>query len=265
MYTKGGLQISIMKFQHEFSRTELLIGEENLNKLKKSKVAVLGIGGVGGYAVEALVRGAVGNIIMADDDTVCLTNLNRQIQALYSTIAKPKVEVMKNRILDINKDCSVKIYQKFITKENLPEIIDKDTDYVIDAMDTITAKIDTILWCQKNNIKIISCMGVGNKFDPTRFKIGDIYETKICPLAKIMRHELRKRGVESLKVLYSDEVPTKPRIGEVLTCKEACICKNGSKKCALKGQIPASNSFVPPVAGFIIAGEVIKSLIGFNN
>lgn len=250
--------------QHSLSRTELLIGKDNLEKLYKSKVVILGIGGVGSYSVEALTRSGVGTLTLVDDDTICLTNLNRQIHATFKTIAKPKVEVMKDRILSINPHCIVNTYQTFITEENIHEIIPEDTDYVIDAIDTVSSKISVIVWCKEHNINIISCMGTGNKLDPTQFKISDIYKTKICPLAKVMRHELKKRGIKSLKVLYSEEVPKKPKIGEVITCKEGCVCTNGSRKCTAKRQIPASISFVPPVAGMIIGGEVIKDLIGYN-
>ncbi|MDV3428226.1 MAG: tRNA threonylcarbamoyladenosine dehydratase [Bacillota bacterium] len=256
-----------MRKQHKFSRTELLIGSEGLEKLDKSKVVVFGIGGVGSYTAEALARGGIGNLILVDDDNVCLTNLNRQIIALYSTISKPKVEVMRDRILDINKGCNVKIHKTFVTEENIKDIIDEDTDYVVDAIDTVTSKIALVLWCQQHNIKIISCMGTGNKFDPTKFRIADIYKTKICPLAKVMRYELKRREVKSLKVLYSEELPVKPRTEDVVTCKEGCVCSGsgGSKKCIMKRQIPGSISFVPPVAGMIIGGEVIKDLLGMND
>lgn len=248
--------------QNSFSRTELLIGKESTEKLKKSTVVIFGLGGVGSFSLEAIARSGVGNIIIIDDDTVCLTNINRQIQATFKTIGKPKVQVLKDRILDINPNCSVKAYQTFADKENINELIPENTDYVIDAIDTVSSKISLIVWCKSHNINIISCMGTGNKLDPTKFKIADIYSTKICPLAKVMRHELKKRGIKDLKVLYSEEIPKKPRIDEVVTCKEGCVCVGGSKKCLAKRQIPASISFVPPVAGMIIGGEVIKSIIG---
>lgn len=248
--------------QHSLSRTELLIGNEALDKLRDSKVVVFGIGGVGSFTVEALARGGVGKLILVDDDTVCLTNINRQIHATFETISKPKVEVMKDRILSINPKCEVIIYQTFVKEDNIEEIVGEDTDYVVDAIDTVSSKIALILWCKAHNIEIISCMGTGNKLDPTKFQITDIYKTKICPLAKVMRHELRKRGVESLKVLYSEEAPLKPKLDEVITCKEGCVCTGGTKKCLAKRQIPGSISFVPPVAGMIIGGEVIKDIIG---
>lgn len=247
--------------QHQFSRTELLVGKEGLDKLRNSKVMVFGVGGVGSFVVEALARSAVGTIILVDDDTVCLTNLNRQVHATFNTVGKNKVDVMKERILSINKKCNVITHQVFVKKDNISELIPDDVDYVVDAIDTVSAKIALVEYCSEKNIKIISCMGTGNKFDPTMFKIADIYDTKVCPLAKVMRYELRKRGIKKLKVLYSEEVPTKPKTEDVVTCKTGCVCTGGTKKCAAKRQIPGSISFVPPVAGMIIGGEVIKDII----
>lgn len=247
--------------QHSLSRTELLIGKDGLNKLRDSKVIVFGIGGVGSFTVEALVRAGVGTIVLVDDDTICLTNLNRQIHATYDTVGKVKVEAMKDRVLSINKKCNVITHQVFVTKENIPEIITDDIDYVVDAIDTVSAKIALVEYCNEKGIKIMCSMGTGNKFDPTQFKIADIYDTKVCPLAKVMRYELRKRGIKSLKVVYSEEIPTKPKQEDVVTCKTGCVCTGGSKKCAIKRQIPGSISFVPPVAGMIIGGEVINDLL----
>lgn len=247
--------------QHSLSRTELLIGRDGLNKLKDSKVIVFGIGGVGSFTVEALVRAGVGTIVLVDDDTICLTNLNRQIHATYNTIGKVKVEAMKERVLSINKKCNVITHQVFVTKENIPEIITDDVDYVVDAIDTVSAKIALVEYCNEKNINIICSMGTGNKFDPSQFKVADIYDTKVCPLAKVMRYELRKRGIKSLKVVYSEEKPTKPKQEDVVTCKTGCVCTGGSKKCAIKRQIPGSISFVPPVAGMIIGGEVVNTLL----
>lgn len=253
-----------MEVQHALSRTELLIGKEGLDKLRNSKVIVFGVGGVGSFTVEALARAGVGTLILVDDDTVCLTNLNRQIHATYDTLGKVKVDVMKERILSINKKCNVITHQIFVMKENIPEIIDNDVDYVVDAIDTVSAKIALAEYCTSKGIKIISSMGTGNKFDPTQFKITDIYKTKVCPLAKVMRYELKRRGVKKLKVLYSEEIPTKPKTEDVVTCKTGCVCTGGTKKCAAKRQIPGSISFVPPVAGMIIGGEVIKDIINYK-
>ena len=251
-----------MEAQHSLSRTELLIGKDGLDKLRNSKVIVFGIGGVGSFTVEALARAGVGELILIDDDTVCLTNLNRQIHATMNTISKPKVEVMKERILSINRKCNVITKQIFVTNDNIQEIIPEDVDYVVDAIDTVSAKLGLAEYCYKNKINIISSMGTGNKLDPTQFKVTDIYKTKVCPLAKVMRYELRKRGVEKLKVVYSEELPIKPQTEDVVTCKTGCVCTGGTKKCAAKRQIPGSISFVPPVAGMIIGGEVIRDILG---
>ena len=247
--------------QHSLSRTELLIGKEALDKLKASKVMVFGIGGVGSFTVEALVRAGVSNLILVDDDTVCLTNLNRQIHATYDTISKNKVEVMKERILSINKDCIVEIKQIFVKPEDLENIIPDDIDYVVDAIDTVSTKIALAVYCENKGISLISSMGTGNKLNPAEFKVTDIYKTKVCPLAKVMRYELKKRGVKKLKVVYSEEMPRKPKVEDVVTCKTGCVCTGGTKKCTAKRQIPGSISFVPPVAGMIIASEVVKDLI----
>ena len=247
--------------QHSLSRTELLIGEEALNKLKKSKVMIFGIGGVGSFTVEALVRSGVSNLILVDDDTVCLTNLNRQIHATYETISKNKVDVMKQRILSINKNCQVETKQIFVKPEDLEKIIPNDVDYVVDAIDTVSSKIALAVYCEKKGINLISSMGTGNKLNPSEFKVSDIYKTKVCPLAKVMRYELKKRGVKKLKVVYSEEIPRKPKEDDVVTCKTGCVRTGGTKKCTAKRQIPGSISFVPPVAGMIIASEVVKDLI----
>ena len=250
--------------QHSLSRTELLIGKEGLEKLRDSKVVVFGVGGVGSFTVEALARAGVGNLILIDDDTVCLTNLNRQIHATYKTISQPKVEVMKERILSINHKCNVITHQTFVLEDNIAEIIPDDATYVVDAIDTITAKIALAVYCEKKGIPLMSSMGTGNKFNPTMFKVADVYKTKVCPLAKVMRYELKKRGVKKLKVVYSEEIPTKPKEDDVVTCKTGCVCTGGTKKCASKRQIPGSMSFVPPVAGMIIASEVVKDILEIN-
>ncbi len=247
--------------QHSLSRTELLIGKDALDKLANSKVMVFGVGGVGIFTVEALARAGVGNLILVDDDTVCLTNLNRQIHATYKTISKNKVEVMKERVLSVNRNCNVETIQVFVTPDNLEEIIPDDVDYVVDAIDTVSAKIALAVYCEQKGIKLMSSMGTGNKLNPAEFKVADIYNTKVCPLAKVMRYELRKRGVKKLKVVYSEEMPRKPKVEDVVTCKTGCVCTGGTKKCSAKRQIPGSVSFVPPVAGMIIASEVVKDLI----
>lgn len=236
--------------EHSFTRTELLIGNDGLNQLRKSKVIVFGVGGVGGFVVEALARSGVGEITVVDNDTVSLTNLNRQIIATYDTIGKAKVEIIKKRIHSINKECNVITHQIFVSNDNIEKIIPKDIDYVVDAIDTVSAKLGLAEYCYKNNIKIISSMGTGNKLDPTQFKVSDVFKTKVCPLAKVMRYELRKRGVEKLKVIYSEETPLKPKSEY-----------SSEVKGTAKRPVPGSISFVPPVAGMIIAGEVIKDIL----
>ncbi|ALP88737.1 MULTISPECIES: ThiF family adenylyltransferase [Clostridium] len=240
--------------EHSLTRTELLIGNDGLNKLRKSKVIVFGVGGVGGFAVEALARAGVGEITVVDNDTISLTNLNRQIIATYDTIDKAKVEVIKERIQSINKDCRVITRQVFVSNDNIEEIVPKDIDYVVDAIDTVSAKLGLAEYCYKNNINIMSSMGTGNKLDPTQFKVSDVFKTQVCPLAKVMRCELRKRGVEKLKVVYSEEMPLKPKSEY-----------SSEVKGTAKRPVPGSMSFVPPVAGMIIAGEVIKDILGINN
>lgn len=247
---------------NEFSRTELLIGKEAMDRLKNSKVAVFGIGGVGTFAVEALARAGVGKLVLVDDDCICLTNINRQLHATRRTVGKPKVEVMKERVFDINPNAQVETYQRFYMPECSDELIHEDYDYIIDAIDTVTAKIDLIIKAKEKGIPVISCMGAGNKLDPTRFEVADIFSTSVDPLSKVMRKELRLRGVEALKVVYSKEAPIKPVNEENAGCKANCICPPGTKrKCTVRHQIPGSISFVPSVAGLIIAGEVIKDLI----
>lgn len=246
---------------NQFSRTELLIGKEKIEKLNKAKVALFGIGGVGSYVLEGLARSGIGNFVLVDDDKVCLTNLNRQIIATHSTVGKSKVEVAKARILDINPDANVEIYQEFFMPDS-KEILDETVSYIVDAVDTVTAKIELVIRAEKFNIPIISCMGTGNKLDPTKFEVTDIYKTSICPLAKVMRKELRARGIEKLKVVYSKEEPIKPEQYQEASCKTNCICPPGTKrKCTIRNQVPGSISFVPSVAGLIIAGEVIKDII----
>ncbi|MGN1327618.1 MAG: ThiF family adenylyltransferase [Clostridia bacterium] len=247
---------------NQFSRTELLIGKEGIEKLNKAKVAIFGIGGVGSFVLEGLVRAGVENFILVDDDKICLTNLNRQIIATHKTVGKYKVEVAKERILEINPDAKVEIYQEFFMPES-KEILDGTVDYIVDSVDTVTAKIELVMRANKLNIPIISSMGTGNKLDPTKFEVTDIYKTSICPLAKVMRKELRARGIEKLKVVYSKEEPIKLDETENSSCKNGCICPPGTKrKCTVRNQVPGSISFVPSVAGLIIAGEVIKDIIG---
>lgn len=246
----------------QFSRTELLFGKEAMDKLAGSKVAVFGIGGVGGYVCEALVRSGVGAFDLIDDDKVCLTNLNRQIIATRSTVGKYKTDVMRDRMLDINPNVEVEVHKCFFLPENADDFPWDSYDYVVDAVDTVTAKIALVMKCKEKNIPIISSMGAGNKLDGSQFKVADIYKTKVCPLAKVMRRELKKRGVKKLKVVYSEEIPTRPIEDMAISCRNNCICPPGAEhKCTECRDIPGSVAFVPSVAGLIIAGEVAKDLI----
>lgn len=250
---------------NQFSRTELLIGKEALERLSKAHVAVFGIGGVGGYVVEALVRSGIGAYDLIDDDKVCLTNLNRQIIATRDTIGRYKVEVMRERILSINPDAEVTTHRCFYLPENAQDFDFSSYDYVVDAVDTVTAKLEIVMRAKESNIPVISCMGVGNKLNPTQLEIADIYKTSVCPLAKVMRRELRKRGVDKLKVLYSKEEPITPLDDSEDTCREHCVCPPGTtRKCTQRRAIPGSISFVPSAAGLIIASEVVKDLAGIN-
>ena len=246
---------------NQFSRTQLLLGEEAMDRLKRSRVAVFGVGGVGGYVCEALVRSGVGAFDLIDDDKVCLTNLNRQIIATRKTVGQYKVDVMKNRMLDINPDVDVRLYKCFFLPENAADFPFEEYDYIVDAVDTVTAKIELVMRAKASNVPIISAMGAGNKLDPGRFKIADIYDTSVCPLARVMRRELKKRNVRSLKVVYSDEQPIRPIEDMSISCRTHCICPPGAEhKCTERRDIPGSTAFVPAVAGLMIAGEIVKDL-----
>ena len=246
---------------NQFSRTQLLLGREAMERLHNKKVAVFGIGGVGGYVCEALVRSGVGAFDLIDDDRVCLTNLNRQIIATRKTIGKYKVDVMKERMLDINPDAKIDLHKCFFLPGNADEFPFREYDYVVDAVDTVTAKIELILRAQKENIPIISAMGAGNKLDAGRLQIADIYETRVCPLARVMRRELKKRNVKSLKVVYSDEQPVRPLEDMSISCRSDCICPPGAeRKSTERRDIPGSTAFVPAVAGLLIAGEIVRDL-----
>lgn len=246
----------------QFSRTELLFGKEAMAKLNLSRIAVFGIGGVGSYAAEALARSGIGTIDLIDDDMVCLTNINRQLIATRTTVGRLKVEVMKERLLDINPKLTVITHNYFFNVESVSIFDFSQYSYVIDAIDTVSSKILLIECAGKADVPIISCMGAGNKLDPTRFEVDDIYNTSICPLAKVMRYELRKRGVKGLKVVYSKEKPITPLEDTKNNCKYNCICPPGTKrKCTVRRQVPGSVSFVPPVAGLILAGEAVKDII----
>jgi len=279
---------------HAFSRTELLLGKEAMNRLAGSRVAVFGIGGVGTFAVEGLVRAGVGKFLLVDDDCICLTNLNRQLHATRRTIGRPKVEVMRERILEINPQAEVVVFQRFYMAPPKPrkqgseagfpgpaapvenalsweELLQfhqtpgQAIDYIIDAIDTVSAKLDLVQRAQEAGIAVISSMGAGNKLDPSRFQVADLYDTAHCPLARVMRQELRKRGVKALKVVYSQEEPLKTLPDEDNSCDSNCVCpKSSTRTCSSRRTVPGSISFVPSVAGLILAGEVVKDLIGYK-
>ena len=245
----------------QFSRTELLLGKEAMNKLEDARVAVFGIGGVGGYVCEALARSGVGKLDLIDNDKVCMSNLNRQIIATRKTVGQYKTEVMKDRILDINPEAEVNIHNCFFLPDNADEFPFEEYDYVVDAVDTVTAKIALVMKCKELDIPIISSMGAGNKLDASAFRVTDIYKTKVCPLAKVMRRELKKRGVKKLKVVYSEEKPVRPLEDMSISCRQHCVCPPGTaRKCTERRDIPGSIAFVPSVAGLILAGEVVKDL-----
>ena len=247
---------------NEFSRTELLLGKETMQTLAHARVAIFGIGGVGSFAAEAIARAGVGAIDVFDDDKVCLTNINRQLIALHSTIGRQKVDVMRERILDINPRCIVTTHAFFYSAETADSIDLSVYDSIIDAIDTVSCKLVLIERATAAGVPIISCMGAGNKLDPARLEVADIYKTSVCPLARVMRKELKSRGVPHLKVVYSREEAIKPAEDIATSCKTGCVCPPGTKRnCTARRQVPGSVSFVPPVAGYILAGEVVKALI----
>lgn len=229
--------------ENQFERTALLLGKASVERLARKRVAVFGVGGVGGFVCEGLVRAGIGAIDIVDKDTVALSNINRQLIALHSTVGKNKVDVLEERLKDINKNLIIKKYKCFFLPETSETFDFREYDYVVDAIDTVTGKIELILKAKEAEVPIISAMGAGNKLDPTAFQVSDIYKTSVCPLARVMRRELKKRGVEKLKVVYSKEEPIKPQFEE------------GEEV------VPGSVSFVPPALGLIIAGEVVKDLI----
>lgn len=233
---------------NQFTRTEMLLGSNAVSKLKNSRIAVFGIGGVGGYTVEALARSGIGTLDLIDNDTVSLTNINRQIIALHSTIGMYKTEAAKKRLLDINPNIKINTYNTFFTPENCEEFDFSQYDYIVDAIDTVSGKIELAVQADKANVPIISSMGAGNKLDPTRFEVSDIYKTSVCPLARVMRRELKKRNIRKLKVVYSKEEALSPK------------CESDEDS-GMKRQTPASIAYVPSVVGLIIAGEVINDII----
>ncbi len=245
-----------------FIRTEILIGKEALSKLHNSRVAVFGAGGVGGYAIEALARSGIGAIDITDNDIVSISNINRQIYATTKTVGKAKVDVAAERIKEINPDIQVKAHKIFYMPDTAHLFDFSEYDYIVDAIDTVTGKIELVMNAQKSGTPIISSMGAGNKLCPEMLKVSDIYKTSVCPLARVMRSELKKRGIKKLKVVYSKEKPLTPIDDMAISCKKNCVCPPGTaRKCTARRQVPGSTAFVPSAAGLIIAGEVVKDLI----
>ena len=246
---------------NQFSRTQLLFGQEGMERLYHARVAVFGIGGVGGYTVEALARRGVGTLDLIDDDRVCLTNVNRQIFATRKTVGQYKVDVAEQRIREINPDAVVYTYKTFYTPETAAQFDFTQYDYIVDAIDTVTGKLELVEQARRAQVPTISCMGAGNKVDPTAFEVADIFETSVCPLARVMRQELKKRGIRHLKVVYSKEPALTPIEDLSISCRAHCICPPGTaRKCTQRHQVPGSNAFVPAAAGLIVAGEVVKDL-----
>ena len=246
---------------NQFSRTQLLYGQENMQKLASSRVAVFGIGGVGGYVVEALARSGIGALDLVDDDRVCITNLNRQILATRKTVGKYKVDAAEARIGEIFPECEVRTYKTFYLPETQDQFDFRDYDYVVDAIDTVSGKLAIIENAKKVRVPVISSMGAGNKVDPAALEVADIYETSVCPLARVMRRECRKRGIDSLKVVYSKESPIRPLEDMSISCRQHCVCPPGTvRKCTQRRDIPGSTAFVPSAAGLIIAAEVVRDL-----
>jgi len=249
----------------QFSRTQLLYGRDAMRYFASCRIAVFGIGGVGGYVVEALARSGIGALDLIDDDKICITNINRQILATQRTVGKYKVDIAEERIKEINPECEVRTYKTFYLPETQDQFDFHDYDYVVDAIDTVTGKLTIIENAKRTGVPVISSMGAGNKLDPAAFEVADIYDTSVCPLAKVMRRECRKRGIESLKVVYSREEPVRPLEDMSISCRQHCVCPPGTaRKCTERRDIPGSTAFVPSVAGLIIAGEIINDLASKN-
>ncbi|AFV02773.1 uba [Dehalobacter sp. UNSWDHB] len=250
--------------QNQFSRTALLIGQEGLSKLQSSKVYIFGLGGVGSYTAEALARAGIGFFKLVDFDEICLTNINRQLHALHSTIGKAKVEVMKQRILDINPNAKIETFQFFYQEEGAEVFFAEKPDYVVDAIDTVKSKVSLAKECHRRGIPLISCMGAGNRLDALSFRVADISKTSGCPLAKAVRKLLKREGItQGFKVVFSPEPTLKP-LEQETSCESNCICPSGDAHCSLKRQIPGSISYVPSMAGLLMAGEVVKDIIKKN-
>ena len=235
-----------------------------MQRLAGARVAVFGIGGVGGYTVEALARSGIGQLDLIDEDKVCITNVNRQLLATLKTVGQYKVDVAKERVADINPKCRVNTFKTFYMPDTEDKFDFKQYDYIVDAIDTVKGKLALVENAQKAGTPIISSMGAGNKVDAAAFEVADIYETSVCPLARVMRYECRRRGIKKLKVVYSKEKPIRPMEDMSISCRRHCVCPPGTRKCTVRRDIPGSTAFVPSVAGLIIAGEVIKDLTDFE-
>ena len=249
---------------NQFSRTQLVFGEEAMQRLAGARIAVFGIGGVGGYTVEALARSGIGQLDLIDDDKVCITNVNRQLLATLKTVGQYKVDVAKERVADINPKCRVNTFKTFYMPDTKGAFDFSQYDYIVDAIDTVKGKLALVENAQKAGTPIISSMGAGNKVDAAAFEVADIYETSVCPLARVMSYECRRRGIKKLKVVYSKEKPIRPMEDMSISCRRHCVCPPGTRKCTVRRDIPGSTAFVPSVAGLIIAGEVIKELTSFE-
>ena len=249
---------------NQFSRTQLVFGRDAMEILAKSRVAVFGIGGVGGYTVEALARSGVGKLDLIDDDKICLTNVNRQILATLKTVGQYKVDVAEERIHSINPQCEVRTYKTFYMPDTEKEFDFTQYDYIVDAIDTVKGKLALVENANAADTPIISSMGAGNKVNAAAFEVADIYDSSVCPLARVMRYECRKRGIKKLKVVYSKEKPIRPLEDMSISCRKHCVCPPGTRKCTVRRDIPGSTAFVPSVAGLIIAGEVVNDLISFE-
>ena len=250
---------------NQFSRTQLVFGEKAMKILASSSVAVFGVGGVGGYAVEALARSGVGRIDIIDNDKVCLTNINRQLLAARETVGRYKVDVAEERIHAINPECDVHKHRTFYMPDTKDQFDFTEYDYIVDAIDTVKGKLELVMNAKETGTPIICSMGAGNKVDAAAFEVADLYDTSVCPLARIMRRECRKRGIKKLKVVYSKEKPIRPIEDVSISSQEHCICSpDTARKSTERRDIPGSTAFVPSVAGLIIAGEVIKDLINFD-
>ena len=244
-------------------RTELLLGSDRIERLRNARVLVVGLGGVGAYAAEAIARAGVGTMTIADADAVSESNINRQLPALHRTVGEPKAEVMARRLLDITPGLRLTVVRRYIRDEETETLLDEGFDYVVDAIDTVSGKLALVEQAKAAGTPIICAMGAGNKVDPTAFRVADIYETSVCPLARVMRVQCRKRGIKKLKVVYSQEKPLRPVEDAAISCRNHCICPPGTaRKCTDRRDIPGSTAFVPPVVGLVIAGEVVKDLVG---